>query len=330
MRNALPRPGTCSCALSPRPRRRRLTMWCISSGGSNNGSNSSARADLKPASNRLAPLPTPTDVLLRLPRSSAHGHLSRPAFDATGLRWAGATGDKRPDPNKAELGRSMLFALSRFCELTNSHAAIALRILQERLPTLLQSPLPQDILAPNIALQLFPTTHPHLPTVSGRVAYNAALWTSPIAWNRVPIIGNVKLEILAERMTSEPLTFLPRRPGAIPEQLVVRWCEKRRSADGVTGREPGAIARTLWSGRRAGVDPNKAFTGLFTFDFDLQGRILTHTIEQAQEGGDWERGVGAKFVGLTDWLLGGMKDPNDTPIPVFETLKQRREERGAV
>lgn len=202
---------------------------------------------------------------------------------------------------------------------------VALRILQERLPTLLQSPLPQEILAPNIALQLFPTTHPHLPTVSGRVAYNAALWTSPIAWNRVPIIGNVKLEILAERMTSEPMTFLPRRPGAIPEQLVVRWCEKRRRANGDRGREPGGIAGTLWGGR-GGVDPNKAFTGLFTFDFDAQGRILTHTIEQAQEGGDWERGVGAKFVGLTDWLLGGMRDPNDTPVPVFENLGKRRDE----
>ncbi|KAG6041084.1 hypothetical protein E4U41_006022 [Claviceps citrina] len=203
------------------------------------------------------------------------------------------------DPNKAKLGRT-------------------LRILQERLPTLLQSPLPQDILAPNISLLLFPTTHPHLPAVSGKVAYNAALWTSPIAWNRVPIIGNVKLEILAERMVSEPLTFLPRRAGAMPEQLVVRWCEKRRSDGDLP--EPGGMARALWRGR--GVDPNKAFTGLFIFDFDAQGRVLTHTIEQAQEGGDWEQGMGAKFVGLTDWLLGGMKNGGgESPVPMFEKLK---------
>ncbi|KFG81757.1 hypothetical protein MANI_009829 [Metarhizium anisopliae] len=208
-------------------------------------------------------------------------------------------GEDPQDPNKTKLGRT-------------------LRVLQERLPTLLQSPLPQEILAPNINLQLFPTTHPHLPTVSGKVAYNAALWTSPIAWNRVPIIGNVKLEILAERMTSEPLTFLPRRAGAMPEQLVVRWCEKRRS-NGETP-EPGGVARSLWRGR--GVDPNKAFTGLFIFDFDAEGRILTHTIEQAQEGGNWERGMGAKFVGLTDWLLGGMRNGNDNPIPMFESLKK--------
>lgn len=198
------------------------------------------------------------------------------------------------------------------------------------MPTLLQSPLPQDILAPNISLHLFPTTHPHLPTVSGRVAYNAALWTSPIAWNRVPIIGNVKLEILAERVTSEPMTFVPRRPGAHPEQLVVRWCEKRRgspttASGSETARpESGGIARSLWRGR-AGVDPNKAFTGLFIFDFDAEGRVLAHTIEQAQEGGTWERGMGAKFVGLTDWLLGGMKNPNDPPpLPMFEDARRRQ------
>jgi hypothetical protein len=228
----------------------------------------------------------------------------------------------------------------------------ALRILQDRLPTLLQSPLPQEILAPNISLQLFPSTHPHLPTVSGRVAYNAALWTSPIAWNRVPIIGNVKLEILAERMTSEPLTFLPRRSGAIAEQLVVRWCEKRKtpppsspplsespssspsslsppssaSSSAGSDRYPLAstIARSLrLTGRSRGADPNKAFTGLFIFDFDAEGRILTHTIEQAAAGNNWEKGVGAKVVGLTDWLLGGMRDPGGTPpLPMFERRRR--------
>lgn len=120
-------------------------------------------------------------------------------------------------------------------------------------------------------------------------------------------------------MTSEPLTFLPRRTGAMPEQLVVRWCERRRCEGDKL--DPGGIARSLWRGR--GVDPNKAFTGLFIFDFDAEGRILTHTIEQAQEGGNSERGMGAKFVGLTDWLLGGMKNPNDDPIPMFERVRKR-------
>lgn len=237
------------------------------------------------------PLPSPVhDATIRRRRA-----LSKTYFDATGALRVENGGDKLPDPNKTQLGKT-------------------LRILQERLPTLLQSPLPSELLAPNIALHLFPSTHPHLPTVSGRVAYNAALWTSPIAWNRVPIIGNVKIEILAERMTSEPLTFLPRRPGAIPEQLVVRWCEKRKTA------VESGVAKAMSFGK--GVDPNKAFTGLFIFDFDKEGRILSHTIEQAQAGGDWEAGVGAKVVGLTDWLLGGMKG-SESPIPMFGSCRKR-------
>lgn len=236
-------------------------------------------------------------------------------------------GDQEPvDPNKAKLGKSMFLILSiqhhrtahdRYgTKLTHT----ALRILQDRMPTLLQSPLPQHILAPNISLQLFPSTHPHLPTVSGRVAYTAALWTSPIAWNRVPLVGNVRLEILAERMTSEPLTFLPRRPGATADQLVVRWCETKTAKAGGAG---AAIVRSLRL-TKAGGDPDKPFTGLFIFDFDAEGRVLTHTIETAQEGGNWERGMGAKFVGLTDWLLGGIqRDPSGTPpMPMFERRRR--------
>ncbi|PNY29247.1 Uncharacterized protein TCAP_00834 [Tolypocladium capitatum] len=283
LHHALKSPGG-SCAL---PKPQRLLAAC-----------SAAQAKVKAITHPgTKHVPSATPEVLPQPLRPIQNGLARPCFDVTGVRLVGPKGKQNPDPNKAKLGNT-------------------LRVLQERLPTLLQSPLPQEILAPNISLQLFPTTHPHLPAVSGRVAYNAALWTSPIAWNRVPIIGNVKLEILAERMTSEPLTFLPRRDGAIPEQLVVRWCEKRKSTNDQP--EPGGIARALWRGR--GVDPNKAFTGLFIFDFDGDGRILTHTIEQAQEGGNSERGVGAKFVGLTDWLLGGMRNPEDTPLPMFESV----------
>jgi hypothetical protein len=123
-------------------------------------------------------------------------------------------------------------------------------------------------------------------------------------------------------MTSEPLTFLPRRAGAIPEQLVVRWTEKCKSPE--EKDKPGGIAKALRFNR--GVEPNKAFTGLFIFDFDNEGKILSHTIEHAQEGGNWEQGVGAKFVGLTDWLLGGMRGQHDDPIPMYERLKRQRDE----
>ncbi|WYZ37350.1 hypothetical protein EsH8_II_000856 [Colletotrichum jinshuiense] len=217
----------------------------------------------------------------------------------------GKPGKKPGDENKANLGKT-------------------LRILQDHLPTVLQSPLPQEILAPNISLHLFPTTHPHLPTVSGRVAYTAALWTSPIAWNRLPLVGNVRLSIISERVTKQPLHFAPLRPGALPEQLVVRWCAPDRA--GRRNGSAGSSAAAAAAEGAAGVEDagDKTFTGIFVFQFDAEGRIVSHTIETVQEGGDWERGVGAKVVGLTDWLLGGMRRGPDSPSPAFEGLGKER------
>ncbi|KAI0479296.1 hypothetical protein GGR56DRAFT_372347 [Xylariaceae sp. FL0804] len=198
-----------------------------------------------------------------------------------------------------------------------------LRILQERLPSLLQSPLPQDVLSPNISLHLFPTTHPYLPAVSGRVGYIAALWTSPIAWGRVPIIGNVRLEILSERMVSHPLHFSPQRPGACGEQLVVKWrtaSTADRSRAGTSDPDSNSRASLTEQGSQnldaklrgsqvpdAAGKGKTAFTGLFVFEFDKEGRIISHTIEHVDEHDEWEKCVGAKVVGLTDWLIGGIK-----------------------
>jgi hypothetical protein len=164
--------------------------------------------------------------------------------------------------------------------------------------------------------------------VSGRVAYVAALWTAPVAWNRLPIVGNVKLEILSERMVAQPLHTAPRRLGAVGEQLVVRWRTIGKSKSwGLhfgNDKQSGAAARTgaaaPGSSALPGTDQAGEFTGLFIFDFDKEGRILTHTIEHVQEGGQWEQGVGAKVVGLTDWLLRGIKrsrEGGDCPCPAF-------------
>ncbi len=159
--------------------------------------------------------------------------------------------------------------------------------------------------------------------MSGRVAYIAALWTSPIAWNRVPIVGNVKLEILSERMSKQPLEFSPRRAGAVGEQLVVRWRTVGKTKGwGLAFGGNGGGDRAA-----AAAAESKEFTGLFIFEFDQEGRMLSHTIEHVQESGDWEKSVGAKFMGLTDWLLGGMKgsrEGGDTPLPAFHAQEPRR------
>ncbi|KAI0542178.1 hypothetical protein GGR58DRAFT_454294 [Xylaria digitata] len=209
-----------------------------------------------------------------------------------------------------------------------------LRILQERLPTLLQSPLPQEILSPNISLHLFPSTHPYLPTVTGRVGYIAALWTSPIAWNRVPIVGNLRLEILSERMVSQPLHFSPRRPGAYGEQLVVKWRTASSSSDSdgdsrLSLTEQGEQKLDAQLRGSQTVGEKKAFTGLFIFEFDKDGRIISHTIEHVDEHGEWEKGVGARVVGLTDWLLGGIKGRSEGGggVPALCEIAREREAR---
>ncbi|KAF7523909.1 hypothetical protein G7054_g11574 [Neopestalotiopsis clavispora] len=202
-----------------------------------------------------------------------------------------------------------------------------LRILQKRLPTVLQTPLPQEILSPNISLHLFPSTHPYLPTVSGRVAYTAAVWTSPIAWNRVPIIGNLEIEILSERMTTQPLHFSPQRQGAYPEQLVVKWRttagQKTKSGSNPSLTEQGEqkLDETLSGAQRRGS--KREFTGLFIFEFDREGKIISHTIEHVDQSGEWDKGVGAKVVHLTDWLLGELRgrQPQGT-CPMFHQITE--------
>ncbi|KAI9846188.1 MAG: hypothetical protein M1837_004302 [Sclerophora amabilis] len=161
--------------------------------------------------------------------------------------------DKPPDERTLKLGKT-------------------LRILQSRLPTLLQTPLPQEILSPQISLHLFPSTHPHLPTATGRVSYVAALWTAPMAWGRVPIVGNVRLRILSERMvpSSPPSHSLAPSPtwsgskdtssgnsgsnGYRSEKLLVRWTTMGKSRrDGQTTPAAATRARTRTGGSRSGV-----------------------------------------------------------------------------
>lgn len=101
-----------------------------------------------------------------------------------------------------------------------------------------------------------------------------------------------------------------KRMGSGAEQLIVRWR--------TTGGKPIKWTlpfRDLFQASDQQTD--KAFTGLFIFEFDNEGRILSHTIEHVQSGGEWQKGVGAKFVGLTDWLLGGMRGGTEG-CPAFE------------
>ena len=218
------------------------------------------------------------------------------------------------------------------------------RILHQRLPTLLKEPLPSEILSPQISLHLFPSTHPHLPTVSGRIAYVAALWTAPVAWGRVPLVGNVTLTILSERMVRNGGTAVkaPQRD----EKLIVKWktCGKTSHRDGSGGIYRGMgigakdpvdrikdfIAGTMDTSRAAGsAGPSspanrsepEEFCGIFVFEFDDQGRIVKHVIEHTEEGGHWDRT--ARVVSVTDWLLGRFNGKGKEVLPALAWCEER-------
>ncbi|CAN9342426.1 unnamed protein product [Alternaria alternata] len=195
---------------------------------------------------------------------------------------------KHPEPD--ERGKERLN--ERNLKLGNT-----IRVLHDRLPTLLISPLPQDILSPHISLHLFPSTHPHLPTVSGRFAYAAALWTAPVAWGQVPVLGNVKLEILSERMVKNGASSAG---NVRNEKLIVRWqtCKSEKKDNGQVSDVVEKITSIVAGSKR----PHQEFTGLFKFEFDEEGRILNHIIEHTEEGQHWDRT--AKVISVTDWLLG--------------------------
>ncbi|KAF1844735.1 uncharacterized protein K460DRAFT_336410 [Cucurbitaria berberidis CBS 394.84] len=182
----------------------------------------------------------------------------------------------------------------------NLKLGTTIRVLHDRLPTLLASPLPQDILSPHISLHLFPSTHPHLPTVSGKIAYTAALWTAPVAWGRVPVVGNVKLKILSARMVKNGGTSKPAQ--LRNEKLIVKWRTCGKSDEQKENGQASDAVEKITSIVGGSSQPHEQFAGLFIFEFDEEGRILNHIIEHTDEGRRWDQT--AKVLSVTDWLLG--------------------------
>lgn len=172
-----------------------------------------------------------------------------------------------------------------------------------------------------------------------------------MAWSSVPLVGNVKLQILSERIVRGGTILDPEhndQQDCGDERLVVRWKTEPRTESRPfhDAENPSAAssqaAQTAGPGTEAsqqshlssskngtnrglskllgGEEPifklskEEQFTGLFIFSFDEEGRILTHTIEHADDANGWDRT--AKFVTLTDWLIGkarGTLDPAQTP-----------------
>ncbi|KZM26019.1 hypothetical protein ST47_g2855 [Ascochyta rabiei] len=249
---------------------------------------SSARTQLPRSASTSLPAPR----LLGLKRWRRQLTGVRPRQASASRSWfTSTTPCACPEPDEREQKRVQ----ERNLKLGNT-----IRVLHDRLPTLLISPLPSDILSPHISLHLFPSTHPHLPTVSGRLAYAAALWTAPVAWGRVPVVGNVKLKILSERMVQHGCG--PSVPAHTRnEKLVVKWqtCGKSDEENNRHVSDVFARVTNIVAGSRP---PHEEFTGVFVFEFDDEGRVVHHTIEHTDQGHDWDKTM--RFISVTDWLLG--------------------------
>lgn len=144
-----------------------------------------------------------------------------------------------------------------------------------------------------------------------------------MAWGCVPIVGNVKLKILSERVVRSGFVTAPQeQTNQGDEKLVVRWKSERKrngSSSPPSSSQPEAASASAESnGINKGIsgllggnapifklDNDDDFTGLFIFSFDEEGRVASHTIEHADENTGWDRT--AKVVSLTDWLLGKAK-----------------------
>ncbi|KAL9066258.1 MAG: hypothetical protein Q9157_007208 [Trypethelium eluteriae] len=242
-------------------------------------------------------------------------------LDSPELWFSGSIPTRFPDPKAVEGGKP---PDGRTVKLGKT-----VRMLQERLPTLLAHPLPQEILSPQITLHLFPSTHPHLPKVSGRIAYVAALWTAPVAWGRVPVVGNVNLIILSERMVKNGCA---NKHGPGNEKLIVRWktCGKSKGNSDESMHEPGRSTRQVDKIREvlaSDAKDDKEFCGLFIFEFDEEGRISSHIIEHAEEGRNFDKMT--RVVSVTDWLLGKAKGRQHEEVPGL-ALCEQEERRDAL
>lgn len=61
---------------------------------------------------------------------------------------------------------------------------------------------------------------------------------------------------------------------------------------------------TEWLGGDARDD--EEFCGMFIFEFDEEGRVLSHTIEHVEGDFEGKFGLGGRVVSVTEWLLGRM------------------------
>lgn len=135
----------------------------------------------------------------------------------------------------------------------------------------------------------------------------------------MPVLGNVKLKILSERMIKNGTS--PSASNIHNEKLIVKWqtCKSEKKESGQVSDVVEKITSIVSGSNR----PQQEFTGLFKFEFDEEGRILNHIIEHTEEGKHWDRT--AKVISVTDWLLGRAWGRREEASPTLAFAKCWRE-----
>lgn len=230
-----------------------------------------------------------------------------------------------------------------FKNLADTIFYVALRTLSAHLPSIFVHALPQEITSPDMTLHLFPSTHPRLPIMKGRVPCTAALWTAPVAWGSVPIVGNVRIMIISERMVRDSCSSDSTPANSTGhDKLIVRWRTEGIHDVTTSSRSTGgsgfkdstkSLGDSAISHSSAGTNrglsallggdapifqlrKEEQFTGLFIFSFDEEGRISNLMIEHAEDSNYREQPT--RMVSLTGWLLGKTDmGVNNAPSPAM-------------
>jgi hypothetical protein len=149
-----------------------------------------------------------------------------------------------------------------------------------------------------------------------------------VAWGRVPVVGNVKLTVISERMIRHGGNNAS--SAFRDEKLIVKWktCGKTRNKNsagiyrGIGANEQVERITDVLGGK---ARDDEEFCGLFIFEFDEAGRILKHTIEHADKGSGSERTN--RVVSVTDWLLGKVNGHRDEHVPSLAWCKNSQARR---
>lgn len=141
-----------------------------------------------------------------------------------------------------------------------------------------------------------------------------------MAWGRVPVVGNVKLKILSERMVKNGCATTS--ADMHNERLIVKWetCKSEKEHGPVS-----EAVEKIGSIIKGPHKPDEEFSGLFIFEFDEQGRVVKHTIEHMEENGQWDKT--AKVISVTDWLLGrawGRREEHEPSLAYVKSTKSKQ------